>query len=333
MSLIDRPVISRISDGRLQMRHGPIELVIKAFGSESEVALAYQQAAVAFGTVLNDLASELGELRKPARVNDIGAGNCAPAVSMHQAASAFADSCFLTPMIAVAGAVADHILEQMIAGRDLSRAYVNNGGDIALHLNKDECFEVAVCADPLKRKISSKTCISQCSGIRGIATSGWRGRSHSLGIADAVTVLASSAAVADASATLIANAIDLPNHPSIYREKATDLSPDSDLAERGVTVDVGELTPADARTALAAGKYRAQKMIDDKQIIGVYAILNSEEFSLHPNIDPKIDNGKEFRIGTAATISQEMLSDLPASKQAIYSEKQQQFRARQVRAG
>ena len=32
---------------------------------------------------------------------------------------------------------------------------------------------------------------------RGVATSGWRGRSHSLGIADSVTVVARNAAAAD----------------------------------------------------------------------------------------------------------------------------------------
>ncbi len=37
-------------------------------------------------------------------------------------------------MAAVAGAVADHILAAMIAGRRLAKAYVNDGGDIALHL-------------------------------------------------------------------------------------------------------------------------------------------------------------------------------------------------------
>ena len=42
------------------------------------------------------------------------------------------------------------------------------------------------------------------SPVRGVATSGWRGRSHSLGIADSVTVLAATAAMADAAATVIA---------------------------------------------------------------------------------------------------------------------------------
>jgi ApbE superfamily uncharacterized protein (UPF0280 family) len=39
-----------------------------------------------------------------------------------------------TPMAAVAGAVADEMLAAMVAGRTLTKAYVNDGGDIAVHL-------------------------------------------------------------------------------------------------------------------------------------------------------------------------------------------------------
>ena len=77
--------------------------------------------------------------------------------------------------------------------------------------------------------------------MRGVATSGWRGRSFSLGIADAVTVFAGTAAVADAAATLIANAVDLPGHPAFARAPARRCDPQSDLGERLVTVDVGPL--------------------------------------------------------------------------------------------
>ena len=71
--------------------------------------------------------------------------------------------------------------------------------------------------------------------IRGVATSGRHGRSFSLGIADAVTVLAADAAGADAAATVIANAVDLPGHPAIKRVPASDLEPESDLGSRLIT--------------------------------------------------------------------------------------------------
>ena len=88
--------------------------------------------------------------------------------------------------------------------------------------------------------------------MRGVATSGWRGRSFSLGIADSVTVLAATAARADAAATVIANAVDADD-PRIRRAPANRLRDDSDLGERLVTCAVGALPPAVVDGALAAG--------------------------------------------------------------------------------
>ena len=39
--------------------------------------------------------------------------------------------CLITPMAAVAGAVAEAVLAAMTAAAPLTRAYVNDGGDIA----------------------------------------------------------------------------------------------------------------------------------------------------------------------------------------------------------
>ena len=59
-------------------------------------------------------------------------------------------------------------------------------------------FEVGVCADPRARPspalpLDGRFSVAASSPVRGIATSGWRGRSFSLGIADSVTVLATTA--------------------------------------------------------------------------------------------------------------------------------------------
>ena len=125
----------------------------------------------------------------------------------------YATQCFITPMAAVAGAVAEEILAAMLSVADLARAYVNDGGDIALHLSAGENFVVGMVERPDRPSLFGTTTLNASDAVRGIATSGWRGRSFSLGIADAVTVLADSAAAADAAATIIANAVDLPGHP------------------------------------------------------------------------------------------------------------------------
>jgi ApbE superfamily uncharacterized protein (UPF0280 family) len=157
-------------------------------------------------------------------------------------------------MAAVAGAVADAVLAAMV-GPDLATAHVNDGGDIALWLAPGESLTAAVAARP---GWPDRVTIREADPVRGIATSGWRGRSQSLGIADAVTVLARSAAAADAAATMIANRVDLPGHPAVVRRPAVAVKAASDLGERPVTVAVGALRGDEAEAALAAGAAYAE---------------------------------------------------------------------------
>ena len=183
---------------------------------------------------------------------------------------------FVTPMIAVAGSVADHVLKAMRRGRSLRRAYVNNGGDIALWLADGERFTVGICNNIDNANIDSTVELQARHKLGGIATSGWRGRSHSLGIADAVTVLAACAADADAAATLIANAVDLPESACIQRQPASALSPDSDLGNRLVTVAVGPLGEQQVTMALERGRQYAQGLIAEGLIAAAYISLQNK---------------------------------------------------------
>jgi ApbE superfamily uncharacterized protein (UPF0280 family) len=242
-----------LPDGRrLHLQHGPIDLIIEACGEDREIAKAYDQALAAFKPVLADLVSELPRLRSAD--GPVPRGEVARV--MWAATSAFASD-FITPMAAVAGSVADHILKRMTEGRALTRAYVNNGGDIALHLSEGT-FRIGICDDPVTGRAGGFVQLRPEDGVGGIATSGWRGRSHSLGIADAVTVLAETAAQADAAATMIANKINLPGSAKIIRKMASDLSPDTDLGDRLVTTDVRDLSMSEIHTALASGEQAAQ---------------------------------------------------------------------------
>jgi ApbE superfamily uncharacterized protein (UPF0280 family) len=151
----------------------------------------------------------------------------------------------------------------MTSAATLSRAYVNNGGDIALHLAPGEHFVVGMVERPERPSLFGTATLDSIQPVRGIATSGWRGRSFSLGIADAVTVLADDAALADAAATVIANAVDLPGHPNILRVPARSLAPDSDLGDQFVTQGVGELLPAEIESALDRGVVVARGLLAD----------------------------------------------------------------------
>jgi uncharacterized protein len=264
-----RQQIRLLPDGRrLHLQDGPIDLIVESFGGEICVKAAYAAAARRFTSVLDELCTELTYLRQAA-----GPHTALPegAIARRMAAAVrpFSGQSFVTPMAAVAGSVADEILAAMIdaAGEDLKRAYVNNGGDIAIHLRAGTQFTTGLVDRPDRPNLFAKATIRAEDGIGGIATSGARGRSFSLGIADAVTILARDGATADAAATIIANAVDLPDHPGIVRMPAVELQPDSDLGNRRVTRSVPILSASEIGDALEGGCTMAEMLRDDKLII------------------------------------------------------------------
>ncbi|HMK78757.1 MAG TPA: UPF0280 family protein [Xanthobacteraceae bacterium] len=268
------PVIQELSGGRLHFQHGPIDIVLQAWGEAGARAAAYAAAAARFRGVLDELVGELTELRKPMAERPCVTG---PVARRMVAACAPCAEVFVTPMAAVAGAVADELMATMLAAAPLAKAFVNDGGDIAIHLGDGETISVGVAADFSRARdpekwapvfgersratnnvpaLSGNVVIRAEDRIGGIATSGRQGRSFSLGIADSVTVLARDAASADAAATLVANAVDI-DAPAVTRHPARELDPDSDLGDRLVTIEVGPLTPLQIAAALAAGRARA----------------------------------------------------------------------------
>ena len=254
--------------GRLHLQHGPIDLHCRAWGDPAEVRAAYAQVAAAFPMILPTLCTELLALRAPLP-------SLPPhgpvARAMHAACMPHADR-FITPMAAVAGAMADFVLAAMLVGRRISRAFVNNGGDIAIYLAPGQSLRCGLVTDLAAPALDGLFTLHAAATSRGIATSGRAckgqgGRSFSFGIADSVTVLAHTAAQADAAATVLGNAVDLPGHPAIMRHPADGIDPDSDLGPRLVTWDLGPLTPAEADAALDAGgrtadALRARGLID-----------------------------------------------------------------------
>ncbi|MER9641351.1 UPF0280 family protein [Mesorhizobium sp. M0239] len=263
-----------LQDGRrLHLNHGPIDLIVEVFGEADECRRAYEQAVARFQTILMELVEELPELRLPAffLAPRTFAG---PTARRMEAAVMPLAECFITPMAAVAGSVADEMLAALLEGRKLDRAYVNNGGDCAIHIGRGQSMGLAVAGTG--NGMADRITIRAEDGVRGVATSGWRGRSFSLGIADAVTVLARTGAEADAAATLIANAVDLPGNPAIRRISAHELSPDSDLGSLLVTQHVGTLAPGEVTQALDNGLAVAEDFRRRGLIAGSALFLGGE---------------------------------------------------------
>jgi hypothetical protein len=264
-----------LPDGRWHFQHGPIDLIIDADGEPAAVAAALESAWTRFQAVLSELVRELDRLRSPVQdalaVEGTVARRMVAACWPHRAQ-------FITPMAAVAGAVADELIEFFRARAGVRRAYINNGGDIALHLSPGSSFRVGLFADlsRVERRavldLDGDFEVAADMPVRGVATSGWRGRSFSLGIADSVTVLGRCAAEADAAATMIANAVTAED-PAIVRRPACELKDDTDLGERLVTVAVGLLGDATIEQALRAGRAHAQVLLEAGTIAGAVLCL------------------------------------------------------------
>ncbi|MBR0927803.1 UPF0280 family protein [Bradyrhizobium diazoefficiens] len=275
------PQIALLSDGRrLHLQDGPIDLIIEARGRAEAVRASYEAAAQRFTGLLDELCAELPQLRAAAEARTSLRGVVAR--RMHAAVAPFAVDGFITPMAAVAGSVAEEILRAMLGAATLHQAYVNNGGDIALHLGVGEDFSIGLMDRPDRDGVMRAMRVDADDPVRGVATSGRHGRSFSLGIADAVTVLAATASQADAAATVIANAVDLPGHPAIVRQPACELQPDSDLGARLVTRDVGELSQNEIAAALDSGAECARQLFDRGLIEGAVLQLCGDMLVIGP---------------------------------------------------
>ncbi len=274
--MMRRPQIALLPDGRrLHLQDGPIDLIVEAHGRAPDIEIAYAAAAESFTGLLDRLCQELPRLRHMSAATDFPLSDVV-ARRMQLAIMPYASAHFITPMAAVAGAVAEEILGAMTRAAKLDRAYVNNGGDIALHLAPGQSFAVGLVDRPDQPSLVGKTIIDAMSPVRGVATSGRHGRSFSLGIADAVTVLAQTASQADAAATIVANAVDLPGHSGVVRVPASDIQPDSDLGERLVTRDVAALSQDEIMVALQSGARCARDLLARGLIEGAALSLQGE---------------------------------------------------------
>ncbi len=299
-----------LDDRRWHWQHGPIDLILTADGDEAAVRAAYEACWQRFTTILAELVTELPLLRLAIAPDAAQHENpCTGSVArrMWQACHAHRAR-FITPMAAVAGGVADELIEAFRQQPGITRAFINNGGDIALHLTEGATYRIGVFSDlaafdgtPLLATdaLDANIALDFDKPVRGIATSGWRGRSFSLGIADSVTVLARTAALADAAATMIANAVDL-EHADIVRYPASSLKDDSDLGDMLVTVDVPSLPQPLIDFALARGAQEAAMLRDLGLIEGAALFLQRRARVVgtmdHRNASPAIGAGGTRRI-------------------------------------
>jgi len=270
-----QPQRQQLQDGRWHFHYGPIDLVISIDGERVDIERALSACWCRFVQILPELVVELSVLRQPltqaAWMQSPVARRMVRACWPHR-------SQFITPMAAVAGAVADELIGFFAAEPGIQRASINNGGDIAIHLQAGQQYSVGLVTDiaNFSAEPQGRFDVDAAMPVRGIATSGWRGRSMSLGIADSVTVLAECAAVADAAATMIANAVNV-QHSAIERAPANTLKDDTDLGERLVTTAVGPLPTTLINQALDSGARYAQQLQAEGLIFAAMLTLQGQQ--------------------------------------------------------
>jgi len=264
-----------LPDGRWHFQHGPIDCIVSADGEAGAAAECIEHAWVRFRTLLDELACELPTLRSDLSLPVAGRAVAHGSVARRMVSACrpqASDGRFITAMAAVAGSVAEEIAASFDDPR-IRRASVNNGGDIALVLHGNACFDVGVVTDPIHAtRVPGRFRLDASSPVRGIATSGWRGRSFSLGIADSVTVLATRASIADAAATIVANAVDVDD-ARIVRAPASSVRDDTDLGLRLVVRHVPPLPISLVEQALDRGAREAEAQIGVGRIIAAVLSL------------------------------------------------------------
>ena len=275
---------------RSHFQHGPIDLVISADGDAAAHASAHAAAWQRFEQVLPELVQELPLLRQAVSSKATDCPLKGPvARRMWQACRPYAMD-FITPMAAVAGSVAQEIIA-CYQRPGIARAWVNNGGDIAMHLTPGQSLKVGLYADIARLDVAQlqdqllldgQFSVEAAMPVRGVATSGWRGRSFSMGIADSVTVLAHTAAQADAAATVIANAVNV-NDARVQRAPAASLKDDSDLGQRLVTTGVPPLAPALVLQALQAGLATARALQSEGLIDSALLVCQQQALQTSEN--------------------------------------------------
>lgn len=264
---------------------GPSTVFIKARNKGRELSLDRSFLEGELKAILGELREVLPVLkRKASMVKNMRA---LPEVARRMVEAAKAvDGLSLTPMAAVAGAVADLLLERILCEYELDFLFVNNGGDISVYSKDGAGFRIALAeihAGALRQ-------VFWVSGLErvGVATSGLGGRSFTLGICDSVTVFAESGALSDAAATFICNASFL-GPGCAETAKAKELDPLSDLEEEEVVLSRRRLKEEEIREALKRGKEAALSLKGRGVILEAFLCLEDL-------CDSTIEDGSKIRL-------------------------------------
>lgn len=263
---------------------GPVQMSVRAERNGQPLGREWRRLEQLVNDWLSDLKRHLEEARKPWPQVEQTSQYPKALRLMHNAVQSTGDPT-LTSMAAVAGTISE-MLCNYLTERGATKVLVNNGGDIAVHLGKGESTRVGIIPR-LGAQPSHYVQLSSASAIKGIATSGFGGRSFTLGIADAAVALAAKPSTADACATVLANAVNVES-PLIERIQARELDPVTDIPDLWVTTKILPLTEEIKDCALENGMKKARKMVDSKLLLGAVLFLDGKMVEYPQGIACKI---------------------------------------------
>ncbi|MCX7779668.1 MAG: UPF0280 family protein [Negativicutes bacterium] len=281
---MNKDFITEIAPGRIFVECGPISMMIAAWQNGAPLAGLCKQAA-------RQAVACLEAITSCRRESSLPWGECRPekltptARKMWDAVRLTGDST-MTPMAAVAGAIAD-VTADWLAAHGATKVICNNGGDIALRLAPGEELIAGIAPRIGSARFSHTLRLTAFDGAGGIATSGFGGRSFTRGIADAVTVVARSAAVADAFATFLANASFIESM-AVKQALAKELDPSTDIPELTVTTRIGRLSPAEKERSLQQIENTAAGALRRGDILAVIAQVQGHDRICPEFYSPKI---------------------------------------------
>lgn len=261
-----------LEGGSVMAECGPMRLVISSFiGKVSQREMNVLAARASFGYLERVARMQDALRRNHTRVEpDLGEPL---AVEMVRSVLAVGDA-DLTPMAAVAGTIGDAVAN-FLSDRGMTRVVVNNGGDIAIRLQDEEPVRVGIRTDVNNQDYEDVLVLGPGCGSWGVATSGLGGRSLTRGIASAATIVASTASLADAAATAVANASFVEDE-QVAQRYAEEIDPNTDIRGLRVTVKVGRISREKCRVALSKAMDRAEELIGRGIILGALVAVDGQ---------------------------------------------------------
>jgi ApbE superfamily uncharacterized protein (UPF0280 family) len=253
----EKDFVQTLLNGAVLLDYGPMHMVIRVWDGEIPRVDWGEEGARLAMRLLEDQARFLPLIKKKAHTLEIQPEYPDVIRRMIDATRKMGES-DLTPLAAVAGAASDVVADFLIS-RGGTKVIVDNGGDIALRLREGEVVRVGVKTDIHAKSPAYFIPIDAGSGVGGVATSGFGGRSFTKGIASAATILSANASLADAAATVVGNCTNVED-PGIVRSRAETIYPDTDIAGEWVTTRVGPLPAERVEEALENGLKKARAL-------------------------------------------------------------------------